>query len=299
MPPELCAAGWRRLPSGADQQRLIAAARAAYGVPDAAAIVPAPGTQALIQWLPRLAPPGEVAIVGPTYSEHRLSWSAAGRAVQEIADLAGTAGIARHRVLVNPNNPDGRVVARSALIEAAAAAQRRAGWLIVDEAFADPDPGTSAIALCAALPVVVLRSFGKFYGLPGLRLGFAIAPPDIARGIAAALGPWPVSGPALAVGGAALADRAWAQASRGRLAAAAECLDRLFASFGLAVVGGTALFRLVRQHGAAGLHDALARQHIWTRRFDWAPDLLRVGLPPDPAGSERLRMALRHALGHD
>src|SRR3954471_16428339 len=61
---------WQRLPSHADQEALLAAARLAYDVPDGVAIAAAPGTQTLIQWLPFLAASGSVAILGPTYSEH-------------------------------------------------------------------------------------------------------------------------------------------------------------------------------------------------------------------------------------
>ena len=57
----------RRAPT---TQALLAAARKAYRVPDGVDIAAAAGTQALIQWLPHLAAPGAVAIVGPTYSEH-------------------------------------------------------------------------------------------------------------------------------------------------------------------------------------------------------------------------------------
>jgi cobalamin biosynthetic protein CobC len=296
--PDLPSSAWQRLPSQADADALIDAARVAYAVPAGAAVVPAPGTQALIQWLPRIAPPGDVAIVGPTYSEHKLAWAATGRAVHEVLEIGEVPISVRHTVLVNPNNPDGHIVSRPALMQAAADAKQRGGWLVVDEAFADTDPHVGAVELCAAFPVVVLRSFGKFYGLAGLRLGFAIAIPPMAETIANALGPWAVSGPALAIGRAALSDRAWADETRRRLSAQAAWLDEVLRSAGLTVVGGTALFRLVRAARGAELHDALARQRIWCRCFDWAPDLLRFGLPPDQSGLDRLGTALRDALTH-
>ena len=101
---------WQRLPSRADQDHLIASARTAYRVPDAVQIAIAPGTQALIQWLPRLAPPGPVAIMGPTYGEHALTWRTAGHEVVALSDSGNLPERARHAVIVNPNNPDGRVV---------------------------------------------------------------------------------------------------------------------------------------------------------------------------------------------
>lgn len=284
---------WRRLPSRADATALERAARAAYGVPDGAAVVASPGTQALIQWLPRLAEPGAVAIVGPTYGEHAASWRGAGYTVHEVSELSGAA--ARHAVVVNPNNPDGRTHGRAALIALADVCAARGGWLIVDESFADPDPGLSVVGATAERSIVVLRSFGKFYGLAGLRLGFAVAQPAIAARIAAALGPWAVSGPALFLGRRALADRAWADATRARLRHEAALLDAVLSAAGLPVIGGTALYRLVRHPEAVRIHERLASDRIWARRFDWADDFLRFGLPAGPAERDRLVRALYDA----
>ena len=201
-----------------------------------------------------------------------------------------------HRVVVNPNNPDGRVLGLSVLEDMADACARDGGWLIVDEAYADLDPEMTAACLVPRRPVIVLRSFGKFYGLAGLRLGFAIAQPDVAERLRGALGDWAVSGPALAVGAAALFDEAWAAPMRRRLAEDAARLDAVLGEAGLPVVGGTSLYRLVRYPGAALLHERLAARHVWCRLFDWAPDLLRFGLPPGEAGLARFAEALAGAL---
>jgi cobalamin biosynthetic protein CobC len=271
---------------------LLDAARTAYGVPDGADIAAASGTQALIQWLPYLAAPGPVAIVGPTYSEHAAAWRNAGHPVIAIDDLAACPESAVHAVVVNPNNPDGRVTDRAVLAQIAAQLKGRGGWLVVDEAFADIDPAVSAVALCQDWPVVILRSFGKFYGLAGLRLGFALGAPDVIARISAALGPWPCSGPALLIGAAALCDQPWAHKTRGRLEQQARKLDEVLAKAGFAIAGGTSLFRLARHPDALKLHAALARRHIWCRSFDWADDLLRFGLPGDAAGLDHLAVAL-------
>lgn len=283
---------WQRLPSPADEDALIAAARHAYAVPDAAGIAAAAGTQTLIQWLPYLAAPGPVAIVGPTYSEHAIAWKKAGHDIIGVASLDDMPDCAVHAVIVNPNNPDGRIVDLASLARAATTLKNRGGWLVIDEAFADVDPAISAVELCAYLPVVILRSFGKFYGLAGVRLGFAIGMPDIVGRIAAALGPWPCSGPALRIGTAALRDRDWADCTRRGLAARAGQLDDVLVRAGFGIVGGTYLFRLARHPQALTRHAALARQHIWCRRFVDADDLLRFGLPPDDAGLDRLASAL-------
>jgi cobalamin biosynthetic protein CobC len=283
---------WQRLPSRADGDALIAAARAAYGVPDGAEIVAIAGTQMAIQWLPYLAASGGVTIVGPTYGEHELAWRNAGHEVIPIDRLDGFPENAVHAVIVNPNNPDGRIVEPAVLAQLAARLKDRGGWLIVDEAFADVEPAIGAAPLCVDWPVMVLRSFGKFYGLAGVRLGFAIGRSDIARRLAGAIGPWPCSGPALHIGTAALHDRAWADRMRGELRNQAGRLDAILEQAGFGIAGGTSLFRLARHPDALRRHTALARQHIWCRRFEWAGDLLRFGLPPDEAGLERLAAAL-------
>jgi cobalamin biosynthesis protein CobC len=292
IPADLPADVWQRLPSRAAEQALIAAAREAYAVPADAEVIAAPGTQSLIQWLPQLARGGAVAIVEPTYGEHALAWRLAGHDVIAVADLDAVPETVRHAVIVNPNNPDGSVTDRAALARAAARLRDRGGWLVIDEAFADMEPDISAIGLCGNLPIVALRSFGKFYGLAGLRLGFAIAPPDIAQRVALALGPWPCSGPALHIGTAALRDREWARRTRDAIKQQARELDAVLAEAGFRMVGGAGLFRLARRSDASKVHTALAARHIWCRRFDWADDLLRFGLPGDHHGLDRLAAAL-------
>jgi cobalamin biosynthetic protein CobC len=283
---------WQRLPARADEAALIAAARNAYRVPDGTDIVAAAGTQVLIQWLPYLASPGPVAIVGPTYNEHASAWRNAGHDIITITDLGELPESAVHAVIVNPNNPDGRITDHATLARIGATLQLRGGWLIIDEAFADVDPSLSAVALCEDLPVVILRSFGKFYGLAGLRLGFAIGAPDIAQRIATALGPWACSGPALYIGAAALRDQAWANRTRDALIQQVNRLDDVLIKAGFEIIGGTSLFRLARHPDAPKLHTVLAGKHIWCRSFDFADDLLRFGLPPDDAALDRLTAAL-------
>jgi cobalamin biosynthetic protein CobC len=178
------------------------------------------------------------------------------------------------------------------LARIAAMLQRRGGWLVIDEAFVDTDPALSSAALCKDFPIVVLRSFGKFYGLAGVRLGFAVAAPDLARRIAAALGPWACSGSAIHIGTKALRDESWAMQTRVALATQAIKLDAILNKAGFISAGGTALFRLVRHPDAMKLHRRLAQHHIWCRSFDWASDLLRFGLPPDRAALDRVAAAL-------
>ncbi|KMO31271.1 L-threonine-O-3-phosphate decarboxylase, partial [Methylobacterium variabile] len=207
-----------------------------------------------------------------------------------VADLAA-AHDADVVVVVNPNNPDGRIVPPRDLATAAARLAARGGWLVVDEAFADLDPVES---LCGAVPPagLVLRSFGKTYGLAGLRLGFAVAAEPLAGLVRRGLGPWAVSGPAIAVGRHALADSGWrreAAAARGRDAAR---LDAVLEAAGGRVVGGTKLFRTADFSDGPALFGRLGRAGIFVRRFEAAPARLRLGLPPDEAAWTRLAAAL-------
>lgn len=288
LPPE----AWSRLPQPDAEAALREAARGCYGAPDGAHIVAAPGTQALIQALPRLRQPAAtVAVIGPTYGEHAHVWRAAGHEVREVPapDQVGEASVA---VLVNPNNPDGRIVPRGAVLALADNLTARGGLLVVDEAFADTDPAVSVADRAGRKGLLVLRSFGKFYGLAGLRLGFALADKPMAGALEDSFGPWPVSGPALEIGRRALADTAWSAAMRERLAGEARALDGVLVEGGLRVVGGTSLFRLVECADAAALHERLARRGILVRIFTDRPALARIGLPGAVANIDRLAAAL-------
>jgi cobalamin biosynthetic protein CobC len=192
-------------------------------------------------------------------------------------------------VVVNPNNPDGRLLGRADLVGLADDLDRRGGLLVVDEAFMDVVPdGPSLAAETGRRNVVVLRSFGKFFGLAGIRLGFALAHPETAAWLAGDLGPWAVSGPALELGLAGLADRDWQHLARERLAEDARRLDSLLAGAGLTVRGGTALFRFAVYPDAAGFAAWLGARGILVRTFSWSATALRVGIPG--AESEWLRL---------
>jgi cobalamin biosynthetic protein CobC len=282
---------WRSLPTQGDLDALLGAARNAYGVAEEGGIVAAAGTQALIQWTPRLAPEGATAVLGPTYNEHARAFRAAGRRVQEIGVLQEWRD-QPNLIVVNPNNPDGRLLPLGQLAALADEAARRNGWLIVDESFIDVAPERTAASLAVARPVVILRSFGKFHGLAGLRLGFALAPAAIAERFLKALGPWAVAGPALAIGLAALRDWEWAKAMRERLSREAEGLDGVLRAAGFGGAGGTTLYRLVRHAQAQTVHAHLTERRIWVRVFDWDDSLLRFGLPGGDTALARLRDAL-------
>ncbi|MBA5776453.1 threonine-phosphate decarboxylase [Stappia sp. F7233] len=291
---------WQRLPSAGALDGLLTAARRCYAVPASLGVTAAPGTQAIISRLPTLLPSAlqdcGVAVVSPTYGSHAATWRRAGKRVEEISNPFALPEDCRVLILVNPNNPDGRLIGVKSLLEIADRLAERDGLLIVDEAFADCMPGASVLALAEGRPVAVLRSFGKFYGLAGLRLGFLAGPAWLTQALQRSQESWAVSGPALAVGTAALSDTAWQSKMLSRLADEMADLNILLHERGLTVFGGTPLYALVAHPRAAALHEALAKRRVWTRIFDYAPTWMRLGLPGGAENLARFDTALREAL---
>jgi cobalamin biosynthetic protein CobC len=243
-----------------------------------------------------------IGVVRPGYSGHLLMWN--GLAVTAIAATDLDARAREHDIVIlaNPNNPDGRLIPRSLLLDVAAELATRGGVLIVDEAFADVRPEHS---VCSALEgeaggrhagaLIVLRSFGKFFGLAGVRLGFVLMSSDSRRWATAirhAIGDWPVSGPAVAIGTAAYRDAKWQETQRHRLTAAADRLDAMLVRAGLTITGGTVLYRLARCADADAIFRRLASHGVLTRPFASDGSLLRVGLPAEESHWQRLQAAL-------
>lgn len=289
-------AAWGALPQADRLRDLCRAAAAYYRVPDPACVLALPGTQAAIQLLPQMSSEflgaGPVTVLGPTYNEHAGVWRRAGYDVRE-ADGANTgqplpAG-GGCLVVVNPNNPDGRSVDPLRLREWQRTSK---GVLIADEAFADVRPELSLAPEMPLERVILLRSFGKFFGLAGLRLGFVVAPPALLARLAELAGPWAVSGPAIEIGCRAFADAAWIAETRVRLSAGMARLRDLLSGAGFSIVGGTDLFVLVAREDSEQVYESLGRAGILVRRFAVRPGLLRFGQPGPEAAWRRLADAL-------
>ncbi len=265
--PEVAADAWTALPDKAAERALNAAARDFWMVPDEAAILAAPGASSLIANIPRLLPAGAVQIPQRTYNEHEAAFRAGGWDIN--------ADGAEARVVVHPNNPTG-VLWRG---EDETAGSRK--LLVIDESFCDIALGNTHVREMATWPgVVILKSLGKFWGLAGLRLGFAIGDPALIAQLKDMLGPWPVSGVAQAVGRAALEDMRWANATRQRMTVDVARLDATIQMKGAELIGGTALFRLFQVDNALKWQDKLARGKVWSRVFPYEETWLRIGLPP-------------------
>ena len=270
--PALPADAWTALPDSKAFGALEQAARRFWAIPDGAALIAAPGASALIARIPALLPPARVAIPAPTYNEHARAFRACGWTVTDDATEA--------TVIVHPNNPDGRLHSAPAT-----------PFRVIDESFCDVTPDASHIAQATRPGTLILKSFGKFWGLAGARLGFAIGDPALIDRLKPMIGPWAVPGPTLAIATAALNDPTWADTTRSRLATDAQRLDALMAAAGTTPLGGTTLFRLYDTEDAGAWQDRLAHHRILARIFPYSTRWLRLGLP-DGAGWTRLERAL-------
>ncbi|WP_027668410.1 MULTISPECIES: threonine-phosphate decarboxylase CobD [Rhizobium] len=304
--PEIPARAWHRLPD----RHLVDAARFAardhYGSGEILPL-PVPGTQSVIQLLPRLVGADEriavtdnkvavtderVAVVSPTYGEYARAFASAGFAVDAVDDLAAIGAAHRLAVVVNPNNPDGRIWPAETLVALHDRIKAANGFLVVDEAFGDTDPWLSLASRAQQLSnLIIFRSFGKFFGLAGLRLGFVIARENILERFEDWLGPWAVSGPALSLAASLL--RSDVSPIHSRIEERSIGLHAALDGAGLRIAGGTALFTLVADARAGDIYTHLCRHHILVRKFDYAPDWLRFGLTPDPVADRRLGEALQ------
>ncbi len=276
LPKEMLA----RLPTPAERANLLDAARAAYRLPPTAGLAALPGSEAAIHLLPRLLPPGRVCLLAPTYGGHRAGWEAAGHRVID----ATVPQAAEVLVLCRPNNPTGDLYPQVDLD--ALAGQYR--LVLVDEAYADTDPAPPVYRP----GVVGLRSFGKFFGLAGLRLGFAWGDPAITQPLDAMLGAWNLGPQVLAWGTLALRDRTWHTITRNRLRRESNRLAESLSLAGFSLVGRCDFFCLIETPTAHGLADRLGQQGILVRAFAQQPSWLRIGLPPSMKARGRLIQSL-------
>ncbi|MFZ2303136.1 MAG: threonine-phosphate decarboxylase CobD [Gallionella sp.] len=284
---------WQRLPQ--DDDDLNAAAQNYYGTSSILAVA---GSQAAVQALPMLRAPSRVALVAPGYAEHAHAWRRHGHQVSSVpaTEILQAGMSAQVVVIVNPNNPDGKLFGVDQLLRLHEQLASRGGWLVVDEAFMDATPEHSLASSCPRPGLIVLRSLGKFFGLAGARVGFVLAENAVLQSLSELLGPWTIAAPSRHVAALALRDMAWQDATRKALPLAAQRLKDLLSAHGLTLGGGTSLFQWVCCADAENVHEQLAQQSILTRLFD-QPASVRFGLPRDEAQWARLAKALNHAVG--
>lgn len=286
--PEIPANCWQRLPE--EEDGLVETALDYYG---ASAVLPVAGETAAILALPRLRPNGRVAVISPTYAEHAHSWRRAGHPVEEIPASELTRRINEFQVVVvvNPNNPTGTYFPKEVLLDWHEQLAARGGWLVIDEAFIDPTPDYSLTSQANREGLIVLRSFGKFFGCAGVRLGFVIAAAPLLEALRTLLGPWHVNAPARWIGKSALQDRKFHDKARLALFRASAELADLLRHHKLDPSGGTPFFQWVETDQSTSIDTHFLRHRILLRRFS-APHSLRFGLPGTLEDWDRLRAAL-------
>jgi cobalamin biosynthetic protein CobC len=285
--PDIPLRAWARLPENDDG--LEQAACDYYGALQA---LPVAGSQMAIQLLPRLRRAGKVGVLSPCYAEHAEAWRRNGYIVREVLEQEVDFFVDSLDVLVvvNPNNPTGLSLTPARLLDWHARLAQRGGWLVVDEAFIDNTPHLSLAPFAHQVGLIVLRSFGKFFGLAGVRLGFVLAERKLLKLLAEQVGPWAVSGPTRVLGQACLRDTEGQTQQRIRAEEASERLAALLERHGFKPQGGCALFQWLITERAEELHDYMARRGILLRLFTHNSSL-RFGLPGDEADWARLDAA--------
>lgn len=285
--PQIPLRAWARLPETDDG--LEQAACEYYG---AAHVLPVAGSQMAIQLMPRLRRAGKVGVLSPCYAEHAQAWRRNGYVVREVLEQEVDFFIDSLDVLVvvNPNNPTGLSVDPDRLLDWHARLAQRGGWLVVDEAFMDNTPALSVAPFANRVDLIVLRSFGKFFGLAGVRLGFVLAERKLLKLLAEQVGPWAISGPTRVLGQACLLDTEAQARQRIRTQQASERLAILLERFGFTPHGGCALFQWLIADDAEQLHQFMARRGILLRLFAHNSSV-RFGLPADEADWVRLTQA--------
>jgi L-threonine-O-3-phosphate decarboxylase len=236
-------------------------------------VLPGNGAEQLIWWLPRLVRARRVVVTAPCYLDYRRGGAVWGLDVQEVPldarrdfaldSGALTAGVSDGDLvwIGRPNNPTGRLVDVAAI---AAFAKARPGvWWAVDEAFIEFVEGEVSVAGLPLENVILVRSMTKFYGLAGLRLGYAVLRGDLAVAGRRLLPDWSVNTLAQRAGVAVLTDpelSAFAERTRGLIRCERQALAAALRVLGASVVDGAANYLLLRLPDTAPTGAAVAER---------------------------------------
>jgi cobalamin biosynthetic protein CobC len=196
------------------------------------------GSQAVIQLLPECLPSLPVLLPQLGYQEHRLQWQQSGACIINYPSIEYEASVSfinqslqqnsrQHLVVINPNNPSGLTFSPQQL-KVWAKCLAEGAYLIIDEAFMDTQPALSVLSEHFEPNMIVLRSFGKFFGLAGLRLGFVFAHDELIKTFQTRLGLWAINGPAQSIATSAFQDKVWQQQARHNINTASNASRTLF-----------------------------------------------------------------------
>lgn len=274
--PQVPAQIWQSLPE--DNDGLQTVANQYYGCEYC---LPVAGSQAAIQMLPTLRTASKIGIISPTYAEHEYNWKQAGHDVIQITadDVEKHVEQLDVLVVINPNNPTGKIIAVQQLLEWHQQLSMKGGWLIVDEAFMDVTPEKSLVPSGIKPGLIILCSMGKFFGIAGIRCGFVIADKALLKRLSSKLGPWTVTGPTRYIAKQALSDKAWQLKEIQDLNDSSERLHRVLSHYGLIPTGGTGLFQWLEHPKAKEIYEACAKQGMLIRLFEKQAVNNRVTMP--------------------
>lgn len=280
---------------------------------DSEQIVVGNGSTELIDAVPRALEIHRLLVVQPTFSEYAAAMERAGRQATALyADRTDRYAIpidrlcrvmetGRHDgrsidgvVVCHPNSPTGHTCFADDLARLATAARRRGLWLVIDEAFADYCPERSVLPHAASWPhVVVLRSMTKFYALPGLRVGYAVATRPAIRRFRRQLPPWSTSMMGQVAALAALNDAAHARKSLTFMGRERERLRELLGTLPGCVVMPTCanyfLVELPRGRNARDITEQLRSMGLLIRDCSSVPGM----------NSRSIRLAVRTVQEND
>jgi len=229
------------------------------------------------------------------FSEHELAWVAAGMKIEHY-DQCPTQKQLQHAdvcVVINPNNPSGYLMTEGEMRGLVEGTGHAGCLLIVDEAFMDASSDRRVLQYLNGHwldHLVVLKSFGKFFGLPGLRLGSLVANEDILDRARTMLGPWGVNSLAQAVAVRAFKDVQWQRQARKDIHRMSGVLNEFLDESNM-VVQPQKLFVTCLFDQAEHCWQSLCRKGIYTRLLDDASGI-RIGLPKDTEEITRLKNAI-------
>ncbi|MER7920914.1 MULTISPECIES: Rv2231c family pyridoxal phosphate-dependent protein CobC [unclassified Streptomyces] len=292
---ERIAASLTSLAAYPDGRAARAAVAARHGLPVSRVLLTAGAAEAFVL-LARALKVRQPVVVHPQFTEPEAALRDAGHTVERVLlraedgfrlDAALVPERADLVVIGNPTNPTS--VLHPAPVIASLARPGRV--LVVDEAFMDAVPGErEALAGRTDVPgLVVLRSLTKTWGLAGLRIGYALAEPEIIAELERAQPLWPVSTPALAAAEACVSARALAEAGHAAHRLASDRAHLVAGLSALALRGVRVAgppegsFVLVGVPGAAGVRQRLRELGYAVRRGDTFPGL----------GADWMRLAVR------
>ena len=290
---------YNSLPSGQAIRELLSAAAVYYKLKDDSSIIAYQGAQGLINIFPYIfseIKKKKVQVYSPTYIEHYKSWVNAGYTIKLIVSFEKEIDPSGITIIVNPNNPDGKLFNKDALIVLQNRIQEKNGLLIIDESFMDPTPDEKFNYSIEKKNLIIIRSFGKFFGLPGLRLGFAFGDHKYINQISNFIGPWPISSSSIDIALKAMSDIQWIKQTINQLEILSKDLELALNAINIPIIGGTLLFKLVKFEDAGKIHNLLAKDGIWTRKFIYNNNWLRLGIPKDRVELNYLFNSLQNIL---